>query len=171
MVKNLPASAADVRAVGSIPGLGRSPEGGHGNPLQCSCLENPHRQRSLAGYSPWGRKEWDVTAQAHTHVLTTLTPRALKKFSRCSHSKLAMKLCTVNRRSGRRKLFWRIRLVPRYHLFKLKTRLLYANIERTRFQNLLYSLIKKPGRIAKLIQRELERLSPGRYNAVIRLSS
>ena len=40
-----------------IPGLGRSPGGGHGNPFQYSCVENPHGQRSLAGYSPWGRKE------------------------------------------------------------------------------------------------------------------
>ena len=43
------------------PELGRSPGGGHGNPLQYSCLENPHRQRSLAGYSLWGRKELDMT--------------------------------------------------------------------------------------------------------------
>ena len=35
-----------------IPGLGRSPGGGHGNPLQYLCLENPHGQRSLAGHSP-----------------------------------------------------------------------------------------------------------------------
>ena len=41
MVKNLPANAEDVRDEGSIPGSGRSPGGGHGNPLQCSCLENP----------------------------------------------------------------------------------------------------------------------------------
>ena len=41
MVKNLPADAGDVRDVGSIPGLGRSPGGGHGNPLQYPCLENP----------------------------------------------------------------------------------------------------------------------------------
>ena len=41
MVKNLPASAGDIRDVGSIPGLGRSPGGGHVNPLQYSCLENP----------------------------------------------------------------------------------------------------------------------------------
>ena len=34
---------------------------GNGNPLQYSCLENPHGQRSLAGYSPWGRKESDTT--------------------------------------------------------------------------------------------------------------
>ena len=40
MVKTLPANAGDVRDVGSIPGSGRSPGGGHGNPLQESCLEN-----------------------------------------------------------------------------------------------------------------------------------
>ena len=41
VAKNPPASAGDVRDSGSIPGLGRCPGGGHGNPLQCSCLENP----------------------------------------------------------------------------------------------------------------------------------
>ena len=41
VVKNLPASAGGVRDGGSIPGLGRSPGGGHGNPLQYSCLEDP----------------------------------------------------------------------------------------------------------------------------------
>ena len=45
-------SACNARDLGSIPGLGRSPGGGHGNPLQDSCLENSHRQRSLASYSP-----------------------------------------------------------------------------------------------------------------------
>ena len=41
MVKSLPASAGDIRDMGSIPGLGRSPGGEYGNPLQYSCLENP----------------------------------------------------------------------------------------------------------------------------------
>ena len=41
VVKKPPASAGDVRDVGSIPGLGKSPGGRHGNPLQYSCLENP----------------------------------------------------------------------------------------------------------------------------------
>ena len=41
MVKNPPANAGDLRDSGLIPGLGRSPGGGHGNPLQYSCLENP----------------------------------------------------------------------------------------------------------------------------------
>ena len=54
-------SACKAGDLGLIPGLGRSPGGGHGNPLQDSCLENPHGQRSLVGYSPWGRKESDTT--------------------------------------------------------------------------------------------------------------
>ena len=54
-------SACNEGDLGSIPGSGRSPGGGHGNPLQSSCLENPHGQRSLVGYSPWGRKESDMT--------------------------------------------------------------------------------------------------------------
>ena len=41
VVKNPPANAGGVRDAGLISGLGRSPGGGHGNPLQCSCLENP----------------------------------------------------------------------------------------------------------------------------------
>jgi len=41
VVKNPPANAGDIRDAGSIPGLGRSPGGGHGNLLQYSCLENP----------------------------------------------------------------------------------------------------------------------------------
>ena len=41
VAKNWPANAGGIRDVALIFGLGRSPEGGHGNPLQCSCLENP----------------------------------------------------------------------------------------------------------------------------------
>ena len=59
VVKNPPASAGDIRHMGSIPGLGRSSGGGHSNPLQYSCLENPHGQSSLVGYSPQGCKESD----------------------------------------------------------------------------------------------------------------
>ena len=40
-VKNLSANAGDIRDIGSVPGLGKSPGGGYGNPLQYSCLENP----------------------------------------------------------------------------------------------------------------------------------
>ena len=52
VIKNLPTNAGDAGDVGLILGLGRSPGGGHGNPLQYSCLENPHEHKSQAGYSP-----------------------------------------------------------------------------------------------------------------------
>ena len=51
-IENSLANAGDIRDVSLIPGLEGSPRGGHGNPLQYSCLVNPHGQRSLAGYSP-----------------------------------------------------------------------------------------------------------------------
>ena len=54
-------SACNEGHLGSIPELGRSPGGGHGNPLQYSCLDNPHGQRSLAGCSPWDHKESYMT--------------------------------------------------------------------------------------------------------------
>ena len=57
-VKNSPANAGEVRKVGLISGLGRSPGGGHGNPLQCSYLENP---MDMVGYSPCGHKGLDMT--------------------------------------------------------------------------------------------------------------
>ena len=62
-------NAGDTRDAGLIPGSGRSPEGGHGNPLQYSCLEN-----STGGgawkYSPWGRKsQTQLSDWAHTHTV------------------------------------------------------------------------------------------------------
>ena len=54
-------SACYAGDLGSIPGLRRSPGEGNGNPLQYSCLENPHGQRILVGYSPQGHKESDMT--------------------------------------------------------------------------------------------------------------
>ena len=64
-VKNLPASAGDT---GSIPGLGRAPGEGNGNPLQYSCLENP-MDRSLRGSSLWGRKESDTAKQLNNNKI------------------------------------------------------------------------------------------------------
>ena len=49
-----------------IPGLGRFPGGGHGNPLQYSCLKNPHGWRSMASYRPWGHKESGTTERLST---------------------------------------------------------------------------------------------------------
>ena len=59
-------NAEDAGDLGLIPGLGRSPGGGHGNSLQHSCLENPQGQRSLAGCSAQGRKESDMTKRLST---------------------------------------------------------------------------------------------------------
>ena len=59
VVKNLP---ANVRDAGLIPGSRRSPAGGHGHPLQYSCLEN------LVSYSSQGRKESDTTEHMHMHT-------------------------------------------------------------------------------------------------------
>ena len=64
-------SACNAGDLGSIPipGWGRSPGGGHGNPLQYSCLENPHGQKSLAGYSPRGCRESDTTERLTLSLL------------------------------------------------------------------------------------------------------
>ena len=59
-------SACNAGDLGLISGLGRSPRGGHGNLFQYSCLENPHGQKSLLGYNPWGCKESDMTEQLST---------------------------------------------------------------------------------------------------------
>ena len=53
MVKNLPANAGDVRDLGLIPGLGRSPGGGHGSPPQYSCLENPMERGAWRAADTW----------------------------------------------------------------------------------------------------------------------
>ena len=54
-------SACNVDDLSFIPGLGRSPGGGHGSLLQYSCLENPQGQRGMVVYSPLGHKESDMT--------------------------------------------------------------------------------------------------------------
>ena len=60
VVKNPPASLGDIRKKSWVPGSGRSPGAGNGNPLQYSCLGNPHGGRSLVGYSQWGHKESEI---------------------------------------------------------------------------------------------------------------
>ena len=73
-------SACSEGTPGLIPGLGRSPGRGHGNPLQYSFLENPHGQRSPAGYNPWGQKESDLTERlstAQSTVLLAVRPQEL----------------------------------------------------------------------------------------------
>ena len=56
VLKDRPVNAGATADMGSIPGSGRSPGGGNGNPLQYPCLGKPLGQRSLVGYSPWSCK-------------------------------------------------------------------------------------------------------------------
>ena len=71
------------------PWVGRHPKGGHGNPLQYSCLENPHQQRCLAGYSPRGHKELDTTDTQHTpHIFLISTPSFIFLYSTSYFQKL-----------------------------------------------------------------------------------
>ena len=71
LVKNLPTvqeSACKAGDLGSIPGLGRNPGEGNGNPVQYSCLGSP-MDSGVARYSPWGCKESDTTEQLnHQHI-------------------------------------------------------------------------------------------------------
>ena len=70
--------------LGSIPGLGRFPGRGHGNPLQYTCLEDLHGQSSLVGYSPWGRKELDITDGLSTaQLVNTSKGMDLKGCGKC----------------------------------------------------------------------------------------
>ena len=65
-------SLCNAQDLGLILGLGRCPRAGHGNPLQYSCLENPHGQRSLVGYSAWGHRESDTTEQLNIQQIAII---------------------------------------------------------------------------------------------------
>ena len=69
-------SARNAGALGVIPGMERSPGGGQGNPLQYSCLKNPHGQRNLVA-SPWGRKEAHTTEHACSRCIEAALRRTL----------------------------------------------------------------------------------------------
>ena len=80
--KEFTCNAGSAGNVGSIPALGRSPEGGYGNPLQLFLSGKSHGQRSLVGYSPWGRKESDTTERlstAHTCTHVNYIPKEREK--------------------------------------------------------------------------------------------
>ena len=68
VVKNPPAQTGDIRDVGLIPGLGRSPGGGNGHPLQYSCLENPMGRGAWRATVHGVAKESDATGWPGTHT-------------------------------------------------------------------------------------------------------
>ena len=69
VVKNLSANAGDIKDVSLIHGLGRSPEGGHGNPLQLSRLENPRDRGAWRAIIHRVTKSWTRLKQFNTHAL------------------------------------------------------------------------------------------------------
>ena len=81
MVKYLPASAEDSGDTGSIPGWGRSPGRGNGNPLQYSYLENPMDRGAWTGYSPKNFQESDMPEQLSTSHLFTQKSAVVSLFS------------------------------------------------------------------------------------------
>ena len=95
-------SSCNAEDLGLIPGLGKSPGGGHSNPLQCSCLENSHGERGLAGYSPWDDKESNKTEQLSTakHSLHMMTISLLIFHFRCFYFILFYFLTVVARTSS-----------------------------------------------------------------------
>ena len=92
-------SSCNVGDLGSIPGSGRSPGEGNGNPLQYSCLENLHGQRSLAAYSPWGHRESDTTEWLSTARQWSLTfwPRTvlMKAFKTSARNSMLIPLTQI----------------------------------------------------------------------------
>jgi len=111
-VKNPPANAGDVRDVSLIPGLRGSPGGGHGNPLQYSCLENPMDSEAWRATSPWGGKESDMTEEKrlNTHMQT-----AGKNYL---HSSAALTLSTPTTILNIRACYYH----PIFHMGKLRHR-------------------------------------------------
>ena len=77
-------STCNAGDLGLIPELGRSPGGGHSNSLQYTCLENPHGQRSLVGYSPWGHKGSDTTEHTYTAIQCAFIYKTIKALVKTS---------------------------------------------------------------------------------------
>ena len=94
MVKNLPADASDVRDTSSIPGLGRSPGRGLGNPLQCSCLENPMDREA------WQATVHKTTNSMHTHICANEDFQKLFVSSQLGNGKPLQCSCLENPRDG-----------------------------------------------------------------------
>ena len=67
MVKNLPADTGHIRDTGSIPGLGKSPGGGHGHPLQYFCLENPMDRAAWKAMVRGVTNSWAPLTQQRAH--------------------------------------------------------------------------------------------------------
>ena len=81
MVKTLPANAGDSRDVGCIPGLERSPGGGNGNPLWCSCLRNPMNRGTWWATGSQRVRHNRATERKHSHTVTLYLTLGFTNFS------------------------------------------------------------------------------------------
>ena len=72
MVKNPLVNAGDIKDVGAIPGLGRFPGKGHGNPLQYSCMGNPWTEEP-GGLQSTGSQSQTILSDQHTHLAQSVT--------------------------------------------------------------------------------------------------
>ena len=77
MVKNLLANAGDIRDTGQIPGWGRSSEGGHDNPLQYSCLENPMDRGAWLAAVHRVAKSWTQPKRLNVHECSVGRPHPI----------------------------------------------------------------------------------------------
>ena len=85
VIKNPPVNAGDIRNAGSIPGLGRLPGGGQGNPLQCSCLENPVDRGTWRVTVHGVTKSQIQLKQLSLHACRNLRRHFLRRMSGTSH--------------------------------------------------------------------------------------
>ena len=88
MVKNPPANAGNARDLGSIPESGRSPAGGHGNPLQYSCVENPMDRGTWQAAVHGVAKSWTQLSDFHFACL-------IEVFLYFSHDKFSLLILKV----------------------------------------------------------------------------
>ena len=100
VVKNLPANAGDLRDAGLIHGLGRSLGGGHGNPLQYSCLENPMDRGAWQATVHRVAKSWTWLKQLSTHTCTSQTISKILKRRDCFPNSLYKAIITLITKSN-----------------------------------------------------------------------
>ena len=117
-------SACNAGDSSLIPGVGRSPGGGHINPLQYSCLENPHGQRSLVGYSPCSYKELDMTEQLSTAQHSVYKSMLLSQFTPSSPSPVP----TMSQVHSRHLHLYSCKWIHQYHFSRLHIHALIYDI-------------------------------------------
>ena len=175
--------------MGSIPKLEGSPGGGYGNPVQYSCLENHHGQKSLVGCSPWGRRVGDdwVTNTHNTHDLLVFGFVCMLRFSprfaniKRKNTKLTLggyllKFTCLRKAQGTRK--WEVRAIALFllciyfnHLKAVQTPVLVRAVvtsDRPEFQ--VVHLNREWGWVTKFKEISFRKTKPGKEQGGTRVS-